>query len=257
MKKILLVGELNQTVANLNQYLSSKFDMQVCTDSLELVKGMVKVSTPELVVICLVGVGRLDNKILDLFKNRAEKMPVLLIGTEEECKHYKAYYEDDQFDYLVRPIVQSQIIQKCSEMLDLVEENERKEEETEVSVNTEKKKILVIDDSAVLLRSVKSILDKDYDVFVATSGEKGIQTAKKKQPDLIILDYQMPEMDGKQTLEEIRKNEEIKDIPVMFLTGVADKEHITMVLGLNPVGYQLKPIAQDKLLAEIEKVFKA
>lgn len=255
MKKILLIGELNQTVGNLNKYLAGRFDTQVCSDSLELVKGMTKVSTPELVVVCLVGVGGLDNRILDFFQSWEEKVPVLLIGTEEECKHFKSYY-DEQFDYMVRPITQSQIIQKCREMLKLVEgKNEEKEDDLAGELQ-ERKKLLVVDDSAVLLRSVKSILEKDYDVLVATSGEKGLRLAKKKQPDLIVLDYEMPEMNGKQMLEEIRQDEELKDIPVLFLTGVADKEHIAMVLGLNPIGYLLKPIAQDRLMEEIAKVFK-
>ena len=254
MKKILLVGELNQTVANLNKYLSEEFDTQVCADSLELVKGMLKVAVPELVLVCPVGVGGLDKKILDVFLNMEEKMPVLLIGTEEECKYYQDYY-NEQFGYVLRPITQSQIVQKCKEMLNLAEADAAVKEEAPVAAMG-RKKVLVIDDSAVLLRSIKSILDKDYDVLVATSGEKGIQSAKKKQPDLIVLDYEMPEMDGKQTLEEIRKDDEIKDIPVMFLTGVADKENLTNVLGLNPAGYLLKPISQERLLGEIEKIFR-
>ena len=69
-----------------------------------------------------------------------------------------------------------------------------------------------------------------------------------------MLDYEMPEWDGKKTLEEIRKDEEIMDIPVMFLTGVAEKEYIAAVLGLNPAGYLLKPVEQSKLLKSIEEV---
>lgn len=79
--------------------------------------------------------------------------------------------------------------------------------------------------------------------------------AKKKHPDLILLDYEMPGWDGKRTLEEIRKDEEIMDIPVMFLTGVADKEHIAAVLGMKPEGYLLKPVEQSKLLSMIEEIF--
>lgn len=257
MKKILLVGELNQTVGNLNKYLSGKFDMQLCTDSLELVKGMIKVAMPEMAVICLVGVGTLDHRILDLFQKTEPQIPVLLLGTEEECKYYVNYY-NEQFDFIIRPITQSQIIKKCEEMLCgwAGEEPEATQEAEEETVPVERKKVLVVDDSAVLLRNVKAILEKEYDVLVATSGEKGIQMAKKKQPDLIVLDYEMPEMNGKQTMEEIRKDEEIREIPIMFLTGVADKENIAGVLALNPAGYLLKPITSERLMEEIDKILR-
>ena len=61
--------------------------------------------------------------------------------------------------------------------------------------------------------------------------------------------------DGKKTFEELRSNEDTADIPVVFLTGVADKDHITAVLALNPQGYFLKPLERAKLLAAIGEIF--
>lgn len=119
-----------------------------------------------------------------------------------------------------------------------------------------KRQILLVDDSPLALRSIKAMLDTKYDVVVATSGEKALVTAKKSLPDLVLLDYEMPGWDGRKTLEELRNDEEIGDIPVVFLTGVADKEHIAAVLGMNPQGYLLKPVDKDKLLNTIKKVFE-
>ena len=79
---------------------------------------------------------------------------------------------------------------------------------------------------------------------------------EKKKPDLILLDYDMPGWNGKVTFEKIREIPEYVDIPIVFLTGMADKEHITAVLHLNPAGYILKPISSDKLLSTIESVIK-
>ena len=81
-----------------------------------------------------------------------------------------------------------------------------------------------------------------------------IKQAKKKRPDLILLDYEMPEWDGKRTLEEILKDDELKDIKVVFLTAVTDRAHIEAVLSLKPSGYLLKPIEQAKLIDTIEQV---
>lgn len=118
-----------------------------------------------------------------------------------------------------------------------------------------KRKILVVDDSGAMLRTVKEWLQDKYQVVLANSGAMAIKCLAMNKPDLILLDYEMPGWDGKKTLEEIRSDEEIMDIPVMFLTGVADKEHIAAVLGMNPVGYLLKPVEQNKLLQMIEEVF--
>ncbi len=254
MKKVLLVGELNQTVSSVNKHLSTRFQTQICMDSLDLVKGMTKVFEPDMAVICLVGVGDLDKRILEFFREQNGQMPVLLIGTAEECKYFQQYYEEEQFDFAIRPTTLTVLLQKCLEMLRM---SETEQVEACQSVDTEpsrRRRILAVDDSGVLLRSVKAMLENQYDIAVATSGMMAIKQAKKNLPDLILLDYEMPEWDGKKTLEEIRVDEELKDIPVVFLTGVADKEHITAVLGLKPSGYLLKPIEQQKLIDTIERV---
>ena len=76
----------------------------------------------------------------------------------------------------------------------------------------------------------------------------------RKRPDLILLDYEMPVCDGKMTLEMIRADKDLKDIPVIFLTAINDRANIEAVLKLKPAGYFLKPAAKDRLLAEIGRI---
>ena len=252
MKKVLLIGELNQTVSTVNNFLQTKFQTQMCMDSLEMVRGMIKVYEPQMAVICLVGVGELDHKILDFFENRRRNVPVLLIGTPEECNYFQKYYDSEQFDFITRPTTLSELMDKCFTILKL--EDEAAVETIEVEEIEAKKRILVVDDSGILLRSVKTMLADQYEVAVATDGKKAIERAKRRKPDLILLDYEMPVMDGKETLEELRKDEELKDIPVVFLTSVADRESIAPVLKLKPEGYLLKPIDQKRMFETIESV---
>lgn len=248
MKKVLLVGDLNQTVSSINKQLSTGFQTQICKDDLELMKGMFKVFDPDLVMISLVGVGKLDEKILDFLKEKYSHIPVLLVGTAEECRYFQKLYDSEQFHYAVRPTTLSAVMNQCFKLL-------RMSNSVEAEVKKEgRKSILAVDDSGLLLRSVKAMLDKEYDVSVANSGMAAIKQAKKKLPDLILLDYEMPEWDGKRTLEEILKDEELKDVKVVFLTAVTDRTHIEAVLKLKPSGYLLKPIDQAKLMDTIEKV---
>ncbi len=249
MKKLLLIGELNQTVSSVNKHLATCFQTQVCVNSLDLVKGMVKMLEPDLVVACLVGMDRMDEEILAYLKAACKNIPVLIMGTVDECNSYKKYYEEGQFDYITRPTTLSNIMHKCMEVLRL--EKPKAVAEPEVS---QKKRVLVVDDSGILLRSIKTMLEKQYTVVVATDGMMAIEKAKKRKPDLILLDYEMPRMDGRETLARLREDEELADIPVVFLTGVADEANVAAVLKLKPDGYLLKPVEQQRLYDTIEGV---
>ncbi|MCM1415739.1 MAG: response regulator [bacterium] len=117
------------------------------------------------------------------------------------------------------------------------------------------KKIVVIDDSKVQLRALSELMKGKYEVATAVSGKEGIDILKQDGADLVLLDYSMPGMDGKETLEILQSNEETKHIPVIFITGDNDKEDIVAVLKLHPQGYLLKPVKPERLFEAIEGVF--
>jgi len=116
------------------------------------------------------------------------------------------------------------------------------------------KHILLIDDNALQLRALRGILKEEYHVSMATSAMEAMEIIRKDCPDLIFLDYDMPVCDGRMTLEMIRNTEEAKDTPVVFLTGVDDKEHINAVLKLKPAGYLLKPAKQKRIFDIIHEL---
>lgn len=116
-----------------------------------------------------------------------------------------------------------------------------------------RKKILLVDDSAIMLRSIKSMLDKHYDVCLAKSGEQALMTIPREKPDLILLDYEMEGMDGKQTFIKMKKNAYMSTIPVIFLTSNADRKVIYSVLKTEPDGYLLKPPDENRILKTIEE----
>ena len=118
------------------------------------------------------------------------------------------------------------------------------------------KKILVVDDDRNMLQLLQSFLKETYTVTMVSSGQAAIDSARINRPDLILLDYMMPEMTGKETLEIIRKDDELKNIPVFILTGVSDRTKISECLKLNPSGYILKPIGKFSLLARIRAFFE-
>lgn len=249
MKKILLIGEFNNLLDNLNMCLSRHFDVQLCSESVELVKGMIKISRPDLIIVCCTEIDDINMNIFKELLNQNSKNTVFVIGTKDECNKYKEQLSQERFTFLLRPISTEVLVSKCKEFFEI----DKKEVVKEEQVDT-KKRILIIDDSALMLRNTKSLLDYKYNISVAISGEQSLKVMENNRPDLILLDYDMPGWDGKVTFEKIREIPEYKDIPIIFLTGMADKEHITAVLHLNPAGYILKPISSEKLLSTIENV---
>ncbi|WP_294428839.1 response regulator [uncultured Treponema sp.] len=119
-----------------------------------------------------------------------------------------------------------------------------------------KKKILVVDDEAVMLRSIKGWLQNDFDVTAVNSGEMALEFLNTQTVDLVLLDYKMPEMDGSFVLAKIRYDERIKDLPVIFLTAKADKDAIMSVVKLNPQGYILKSKSPQEIKQTVIDFFK-
>ena len=256
MRKILLIGKLNSVVKETSQFLSRYFHVQLCSENAGVLEGMRKIVNPDLVFISLIGAYDIDTSIFYMLSSQYNKTPVLTIGTKEESSTFFKYYEDGQFENLIRPVENTAIMQAVCRRLALDENEVKKDAQEEKKEQTGKKRILVVDDNGTALRTMKAMLEEYYEVALAISGAQAMTSIGKKRPDLILLDYEMPVCDGRMTLEMIRADEEMKDIPVVFLTAINDRANIEAVIKLKPAGYFLKPPVKDKLLAEIEKILQ-
>jgi pilus assembly protein CpaE len=117
------------------------------------------------------------------------------------------------------------------------------------------KKILIIDDEFPIRYLVEYQLSrKDYKVISAEDGPSGLHKAETIQPDLIVLDIMMPDMDGFQVCQEIRNRPEIAAIPIIFLSACTTSEHKTRAFQVGGDGYVEKPLVGAQLAAEIEKI---
>lgn len=102
------------------------------------------------------------------------------------------------------------------------------------------------------LVQIKEHLREFYDTTLVSSGKSAFKYLEKSETDLILLDYMMPGMNGPEVLKELRKDPDYKDIPVIFLTGVSEKEIvIKTITELKPQGYVLKPTKKSELVAKI------
>ena len=118
-----------------------------------------------------------------------------------------------------------------------------------------KKSILIVDDDPNYMSLIRSWLNEHYKVSMATSGLRAIKWLGSNKVDLILLDYEMPITDGPQVLEMLRDDEEMRNIPVIFLTGRDDKQSVMSVMELKPQGYFIKSIKRDELLMKLKTFF--
>ena len=115
------------------------------------------------------------------------------------------------------------------------------------------KTILIVDDTPNNLQLLfKYLNNAGYKILVAQSGKKAIKTALAVHPDLILLDVMMSEVDGFETCRQLKSNHSTKDIPIIFMTALAEIEHKLQGFTLGAVDYITKPIVEEELLARIQ-----
>lgn len=120
----------------------------------------------------------------------------------------------------------------------------------------EKIKILAVDDNSISLAAIEQELKKDYEVIPINSGERALQYLRREKPDLILMDIQMAQKSGIETLREIRGMQKCKDIPVMMLTSKQDKASVVESSKLGIYDYVIKPFNGEDLHRRIDRILK-
>lgn len=119
------------------------------------------------------------------------------------------------------------------------------------------KKILAIDDENDVLLIIKTALSGEgYEILTASNGFDGLAMAEDHQPDLIILDLRMPEMDGMEVLEKLRENDKTEKIPIIVLTGISAKGKIREALDKGITYYIVKPFECQDLASKVHIAIK-
>lgn len=181
--------------------------------------------------------------IKDILQDSDKK--VIMIGEQDQFYEYKKIIPETMIlEWFKRPMDMNAFL-KC--LQDYVKNN---------TGANKKKNILIVDDDIAYVRLVYEWLKNDYHVGMATSGIQAISWLTRNKADLVLLDYEMPVVNGPQVYEMLKSDGETDSIPVMFLTGKGDKESVMSVVSLNPVDYLLKTIEKNELLEKLAIYFK-
>jgi len=123
---------------------------------------------------------------------------------------------------------------------------------------TRRAKILIVDDSELSVEILHAKLESHYDIVSTNAPGNALKLAREVQPDLILCDLDMPEMDGAEVSEALRADDELRDVPLLYLTALASSGDLLRMrkqLGGRPAVSKDAPLAQ--LVASIEKLLKA
>ncbi|NPA52953.1 MAG: chemotaxis protein CheY [Aquificae bacterium] len=120
-------------------------------------------------------------------------------------------------------------------------------------------KVLVVDDMATMRRIIKSLLDQlgFKNIDEAEDGAIALQKLKSGSYDLVITDWNMPNMTGLELVQEIRKDPQLKDIPVLMVTAEAKKENVIAAIKAGVNNYVVKPFTAETLKEKLEKIYTA
>lgn len=285
MKRKILLSGSNRTLMNdFFTQMEFTFECMITSERWDDAQCHIKYFQPDLMVFCLwkETKGALNNAARLKFLLSDKDIPVVIIGDKQDCADFKKVAPGMSQEDIYRPVPVKEIEKRLVDFLDkrdrqkriveeamkTAEERAKKEEPEDFSEflfdipemaipatmmpEEEKepegpKHILIVDDDASMLRMMKNYLSEDYQVATAISGKVALKFLETKHTDLVLLDYEMPGENGADVLSEIRSNPELKDLPVIFLTGVTDRGKIEQVLSNNIQGYLLKPINVERL----------
>jgi len=120
-----------------------------------------------------------------------------------------------------------------------------------------KTRILVVDDESDLVSTIQTRLQScNCEVIIAANGREGLTKALEETPDLILLDTNMPVMNGYEMLEHLKEHPKLKQIPIIMVTVMCEPQDIAMALDYGAVDYVTKPFDSTELMAKIANVLK-
>lgn len=284
--RVLFTGSGSLMIDDLMKHVPEEHLLEKCTPLEPVLKEALLNFCPYAIVVCLSNESRETLQVFSVLEENPEysALPVFAIGKQEDCDLFKRNIVLRNMQVFARPLdreafeqalnqsMASKIEQvQKAEAIEFVEQ-EKLQAETDaqekaaaaekalikrierMTYNHGRKMILVVDDDVKMLNVIKLYLQDLYDITVVPSGKLALKFLSKKSADLVLLDYMMPEEDGPTVLQQIRESSPLPNIPVVFLTGVADKDMVLRGLEFRPNGYLLKPVTRMMLLEKVTEI---
>lgn len=250
--RVLFICKLDVITKNILERMKEECEVLQCEFSSDEVRRNIRTEKPDIIFVSYDEL--IDDMTFCNLLDDAEENPVLVMCNKED--HIAKKHRGPNLEFIFRPVKMDDIIGAMRKMLNIEDEPSSKadnSEAAEVEIDDSRPGILAIDDNPQILRGIKKILKDEYKVALATNVEIALAQLDKNEArfDLILLDYEMPDVDGLTALQLIKSDPKLLNIPVVFLTGVSDKERVMKVVQYNVDAYLLKPINAEQLVETV------
>lgn len=259
--KILLAGNQDAIIDDFFLHTVKSFICMTTSLRLDDIKSHLSFFKPDVIVYCIGKNISFDLGILRAIKEliKGTDTIIALFGPKPDLEIVEETEEEFADISLTKPIniktIQTTIENKLEDRKIEREVAERKrQEELALAAKNARKHILIVDDDPVMLRTIKHYLEEEYVVATAPSGKFALKFLEQRHTDLVLLDYEMPELSGSEVFKMIRENEKTAKLPVVFLTGISDVQKIKVVLAMQPNAYLLKPVEYERLHKTITEI---
>lgn len=246
---LLLIDESADNIQALSQQLHDHFDINFATDTQTARQLLSELSLD----IALIGI---EGGSFDSLQLCSEcELPVILYTQHLEQQTLIDGYQAGAVEVLSRHIDACELNNRISAQVRINRLRNKPAAEVKQdlmiarspgnnhSAEDEKSKVLLVDDSVSNIQVLNEILSDSYEIFFATNGKQAIEMALEQQPDLIVLDVIMPQMDGYQVCQHLKSMQETKDIGIIFVTSLNDVEDEAKGLQMGAIDYIVKPFS--------------
>ena len=261
--RVMVTGRMGEVTRDLCEHMENDRGysaIECLPRKAELLKKSIAMM-PQVILIYLRNEDAESVRTFDILEETTKvgAVTVIVIANEEDTTVFTENTALERAILLPRPVSLSVLYYKLHELesrwrdtengfILSLNEFERPEDRAAFS----RRHILVVDDDPEQLVQIREHLREFYETTLVGSGKGVLKYLDRFKVDLILLDYMMPEMDGPAVLKELRSHDEYKDIPVIFLTGVTEKDIvIKTITELKPQGYVVKPAKKSEIVARI------
>lgn len=258
-KNILLVEDNEVTIIQMKEILTEEeYNINIARDGKEALEKL-KTFTPDAIILDLM-MPEVDGfEVLGSIRKVKEtsEIPVLILSAKHVTKEELSFLEGNHISQLIQKgdINRNQLMGHIRNMLIMKDP----ESEPQIKLNPDlisssrKALILVIEDNQDNMETMKAMLGSNHEVIEAYTGFEGLENAKAYHPDLILTDISLPGMDGLEVLKEIKKDKDLKHIPIIAITAKAMKGDREELIGYGFNDYISKPVDSNLLEMTIKE----